>query len=562
MTDRIKSHLNLIVPLTLIVINLALFWQVQNHGFIDYDVHRYIIDNPNVRSGLTYKGITWAFTSTCEGNWHPLTWLSHMMDCDLYGLNPKGHHLNNLLFHITNTILLFLVLRRMTNALWRSAFVAVLFAIHPLHVESVAWIAERKDVLSTFFWGLTIWAYIRYVERPLVRRYVIILLFFTLGLMSKPMLVTLPFLLILIDYWPLRRFKPPLSRKYDWKDCADSIYIRPGHRYILNLLLEKAPLFALAAVSSIVTFMVQQSWGAVKSLESFPLKVRIANSLVAYAGYLGKTLWPQKLAVLNPHPGDSITILQVFGSGLLLAAITVLVIRMARKHAFLLVGWFWFIGTLFPVIGLVQVGLQGMADRYTYVPIIGIFIIAVWGIPVILKNCRHRKIILAITAGIILLFTSVSTVKQVSYWQNSITLFEHAIDATNDNFIAHYNLGVIHSRLGYLSKAARHYSAALEIDPNSSDANCGLGYTFSQKGNFEKAIHHYHKALKIDADHEKAHNNLGVALVTVGKVKDGIPHFLEAIRISPGYQEAAHNLSVALEETGDKRYELTTPDTP
>ncbi|MFC1532333.1 tetratricopeptide repeat protein [Thermodesulfobacteriota bacterium] len=553
-------QLKIYICIILSIATILLFLPVKNHEFIDYDVHDYVIDNPNVRKGITYNGILWAFTHTVSGNWHPITLLSHMLDCELYGLNPKGHHISNLLFHIANTVLLFLVLMRMTCAIWMSAFVAALFAIHPLHVESVAWIAERKDVLSTFFWMLAIYAYMHYIERPCIRRYIPILLFFAMGLMSKPMLVTLPFFLLLLDYWPLRRFDFGGSRNADESHDTDSINLKSQMIRLFHLTLEKVPLLAISTVACIITILAQQSWGAVRTLETFPLNIRIANSLISYICYIGKMIWPHKLAVFYPHPGDAISLLQATGSALTLAFITVLVFRIARQYPFLTVGWFWYLGILLPVIGLIQVGDQKMADRYTYVPIIGLFIILAWGCHSLSKNWRYRKIILTLLAGFALSYSAIFTRAQLHHWNNSIALFEHALDVTSNNYIAHYNLGIIQSRFENPREAVRHFSEALKIDPESSDAHFNLGYIFTLKDDIRKAIYHYHEALRIDPDHERAHNDLGVAFIKMGKLKDAISHFSEALRISPGYLEAKNNLSVALQESGDYRDGLIIPD--
>lgn len=379
--NRLKIRPDLLISLFLVMAILAVYLQVRNHDFINFDDDLYVTINPHVQAGLTLDSITWAFTSTRASNWHPLTWLSHMLDCQIYGMNPGQHHLTNVLFHILNTLLLFFVFMRMTKDLWQSGFVAALFALHPLHVESVVWLAERKDVLSTFFWMLTLWSYVRYVERSGLNRYLPVLFFFILGLMAKPMLVTLPFVLLLLDYWPLKRFR--LGSSEDGQDC------RP-ERFYLGFIWEKIPLFLLSAGSSVITYMVQKSSGAVSTLAVIPVHVRIANAIVSYVSYIGKMIWPHNLTILYPYL-KSIIYWQVVGAGLLLAVITVVVFRMMKTKPYVAVGWFWFLGTLVPVIGLVQVGLQAMADRYTYVPLIGLFIMVAWGVPDILGKWRYKK---------------------------------------------------------------------------------------------------------------------------------------------------------------------------
>ena len=381
MTDTIQKKGRLWICLLLALVTLAVFRQVTDHEFINYDDTRYVTENPQVQAGLTLQGIKWAFTTFHAANWHPLTWLSHMLDCQLFGLQPAWHHGMNLLFHIANALLLFLVLHRMTKALWQSAFVAALFALHPLHVESVAWVAERKDVLSTFFWILTMGAYAHYVARPGIRRYLPVLMFFILGLMSKPMLVTLPFVLLLLDYWPLGRLQPAADtpsasgqmnpgrkkRKAARGYTQDvTQHNAPGFPYpwpvIRSLVWEKVPLFAFSAVSSVITFYAQQKEGAMSSLHFLPLDTRIGNALVSYVSYMVKLIWPRNLAVIYPYP-VSLPVWGVFGAALVLVMITILVLWGVKRFPYLVFGWFWFLGTLVPVIGLVQVGWQAMADR-------------------------------------------------------------------------------------------------------------------------------------------------------------------------------------------------------
>ena len=520
--------LKLFIILFLIGATLAVFWPLKNHEFINLDDDEYVTENPHVQAGLTLKGLSWAFTTTQASNWHPLTWLSHMLDCQLYGLKPAGHHLTSLLFHIANTLLLFLVLRRMTGAIWGSSFVAALFALHPLHVESVAWVAERKDVLSTFFWMLTMWTYIRYAERPRLNRYLLVLLSFALGLMSKPMLVTLPLVLLLLDYWPLRRFKS----------------IHP-----FRLVLEKAPFFALSAVSSFLTFFAQRSGGTVGSLEAFPLETRMANALVSYVSYIGKMIWPHHLAVLYPYP-DILPIWQVAEAGLLLVGLSALVILAARRRPYLVVGWLWYFGTLVPVIGLVQVGLQAMADRYTYVPLIGLFIMMAMGVPDNLAGWRHRRIVLAISAGLLLSIFMIVTRLQVYHWENAITLFEHTLAVTSNNSVIHNNLGVVLAQQGKTQEAIAHYTEALRIKPDYTDAHNNLGVALARQGKTQEAIAHYTEALRIKPNYAEVHYNLGNALARQGKIQEAITHYTEALKIKPDYVGAHYNLGNALVRQG------------
>jgi hypothetical protein len=407
----------------LVIVTCAVYGNVRRFDFV-YDDESYITKNVHVQGGLTPENISWSIIATDAHNWHPVTWLSHLIDIQLHGMNPGMHHLTNLLFHILNSLLLFHVFKRMTGDTWRSGLVAALFALHPLNVESVAWIAERKNVLSTCFWMLTLWGYIRYHERPGAYRYALVLLLLTLGLMTKPMLVTLPFVLLLLDFWPLNRFHTRTTN-------APSIAQQP--RALLRLR-EKLPLMGIAAAVSAITLLVQH----IRPLEAYPLSVRVATALVSYARYLQKMIWPYRLSPIYVHPGMP-PVWQIAGACLLLASISLLVFRYRKSHPALLVGWLWYLGTLVPVIGLVQIGLQSMADRYAYVPLIGIFIMVVWGVP--LYSAAHaHKIALAILAVTLLTCMTVRTWLQVQYWRNSITLFKHAVRVTPDNYVAQYNL--------------------------------------------------------------------------------------------------------------------------
>ncbi|MFC1869555.1 tetratricopeptide repeat protein [Thermodesulfobacteriota bacterium] len=512
----------------------------------------YVFENPHVKTGLTSRNIKWAFTVFHLGNWYPFTLLSHMLDCQLYGLNPKGHHFNNLLIHILNTLLLFHILKRSTGSVWRSAIISALFALHPLHVEPVAWISSRKDVLSTFFWMLTMWAYIHYVERPGINRYLLVLLFLSMGLMSKAMLVTLPFILLLFDYWPLNRLN---FKRYNGKDS--SVTSNSPNKYLkrsstVQLLLEKFPFFLVSIFSIILTLIGQRYLEVTPSFEPWSLKIRIANALTSYVSYILKMVWPLELSVFYPHPGMP-PWWKIVGAFFFLGFVSFLVVKAARRHPYLPVGWFWYIGTLLPVIGFVQIGLHAIADRYTYVPLVGLFIILAWGFHDLFRNWRYRKIVLTLIAGFGLLYCVIFTNAQIARWNNGVSLFEHALAITSKNYAAHYNLGIIHIRLGNLKEASHHSLEALRIDPESGDANFNLGYIFSQQDNLKKALYHYDKALSIDPDNEKAHNDLGVVYVRMKKPSDAIFHFSEALRIRPGFIEARNNLTSCIQEKGDNR---------
>jgi len=536
------NRLELLVCLLLIAATLTVYWQVRNHDFINFDDNQYITDNIHVHTGLRSDNITWAFTSTHAANWHPLTWLSHMLDCQLFGLNPTGHHLTSVFFHLVNSLLLFLILRWMTGTLWRSGIVAALFALHPLHVESVTWVAERKDVLSTLFWMLTLWAYLAYTKRPGLKTYFLLLIAFALGLMAKPMLVTLPFVLLLLDYWPLKRIELGQSGIGLPAASQTSTSAKKPWAQVFPLLLEKTPLFVLAAVSSVVTYIVQKSGGAVGALQAYPFKIRMANALLSYAIYMGKMIWPQNLAVFYPHPEQSLPMWQAAGAGLLLLVISISVIRLGRRHPYLPVGWLWYVGTLVPVIGLVQVGAQGMADRYTYVPLIGLFFIIAWGVTDLLGSWRYGRPALTVAATSLLSALIVCSSFQASHWKNSLTLFDHTLRATSNNWLIHNNLGVVLEKQGRLKEGTDHLYEALRIKPDYAEAHNNLALRLAKQGKLEEAIDHFSEAVRIKPDYVDALNSLGVALAKQGKLEEAIDHFSEALRIKPDYAKARRNL--------------------
>jgi len=518
---KLENRNKLIFCVFISILTIAVYWQIQNHEFINYDDDIYITENTNISKGFTSEAIRWAFTTPYASNWHPITWLSHSFDYQLYGLEPGGHHRTNLIFHTANAILLFLVFMRMTGAFWQSTLVATLFAIHPLHVESVAWASERKDVLSMFFMMLTIWAYLRYVEKNEIKRYLLVVVFFALGLMSKPMLVTLPFVLLLLDFWPLNRAKVVLKK----------------------LFIEKIPLIGLAMVSSVITFFAQQNGGATKSLELYSMQARIFNAIVSYLEYLWKTVWPVNLSILYPHPGDTLQFWKVLLSGLVLTGITVLVVKAIRRAPYLAVGWFWYLGTLIPVIGIVQVGGQAMADRYSYIPLIGIFIILAWGLPELVKN--NKSILLA---GIIIPILTFLTWQQAGYWENSVTIFNHAIkvsNSNNPNFAAvHTSLGNAHAQKGSFVNAVIHYKNAIKINPGHYRAHNNLGAALHTLGEIDEAIIQYTIVIKINPQNILAHTNLANALAKTGSYSEAVTHYESAIKIKPDFQPAHENLKI------------------
>jgi Flp pilus assembly protein TadD len=542
-TDMLNKRHFYIICIFLVVTTLAVYWQVLDNGFVDYDDDVYVTENIRVHKGVTFDSLTWAFTSSHSANWHPLTWISHMIDCQLYGLNPRGHHLTSLLFHVANTLLLLLILVRMTGALWQSSFVAALFALHPLHVESVAWVAERKDVLSTFFMMLTLWAYILYVKKGEVKRYLLVVLFFVLGLMSKPMLITLPFILLMLDFWPLGR----LCLIRDTRNVVTGQHT-DERLNIFRLLWEKVPFFALAVGSSVVTIIVQERSGAVQLLKTFSLQTRIINGFVAYIEYIVNMVWPVKLAVLYPHPGNSLPLWKGVVAGLALVLITILVIRKARKIPYLAVGWLWYVVTLIPVIGIVQVGSQAMADRYTYITLTGLFVIIAWGANDLLSKWPHRKIWLGTLAAILLPVLMVLTWKQVQYWENNTTLFKHTLKHTSNNLIIHNNMGVTLDKQGRTEEAVEHFLQALRLKPDYVKAHYNLGNALYKQGRTEEAVERYLQALRLKPDYAEANNSLGVALDRQDRTEEAIERYLQALRVKPDYAEAHNNLGVALDK--------------
>ena len=529
---------------------LAVYWQVKDHEFVDYDDNIYITDNPHVQAGLTSKGVDWAFTTTRAGSWHPLTWLSHMMDCQLFGLNPRGHHLTSVFLHLANSILLFLSLNWATSAIWQSALAASLFAIHPLHVESVAWVAERKDVLSTFFWLLTMLAYIGYAKHPKRRTYILTLLLFALGLLAKPMLVTLPFVLLLLDYWPLKRFQLGGKSGSAHNNRPRSLEPNMENLPLSRLIVEKLPMFMLSGIFSLITLWAQEKAGALSGLAIVPLKWRITNALVSYATYIEKMMWPRGLAVFYPYPNGSPPIWQIVLAGLFLLIVSTLFVRLAARYKYGLVGWLWYLGTLVPVIGLVQVGEQAMADRYTYIPLIGLYLIIAWGLAELVKTSRRRRSLLVVSVSSLLIALALCSWQQARLWQNSISLFEHALKVTSNNYVAHYSLGNALALQGNLAGAIAHYKEALRIKPNYADVHNNLGNALALQGNLAGAVAHYKESLRINSSQEKTHRNLGVALDRQGKHQEAFRHYEEALRIDPRDAQSHNNMGVTLADQG------------
>jgi tetratricopeptide (TPR) repeat protein len=563
-----RFRVELILCLLLAVGTLGAFWPVLRCGFVNFDDGDYVTANARVKEGLTAANARWAFTTDAAANWHPLTWLSLQADRTLYGsAGPLGFHLTNLLLHTASTLLLFLTFRAWTGAVWRSALVAALFAVHPLHVESVAWVSERKDVLSTFFWMLTMAAYGWYARRPGPLRYLAVVLALALGLLAKPMLVTLPCVLLLLDFWPLRRFTR----------------LRAG-----VLVAEKLPLFALAAASCIVTWKAQQSGDAVKTLTQYPPAVRAANALYAYGGYLHKTVWPEGLAAFYPHPGATLPAVAVGVTAALLVAATAGCLLAAWRYPFLPVGWLWYLGTLVPVIGLVQVGEQAMADRYSYIPLIGVFVLAAWGAGELARHWPFLRGGLALASVVAVSACMVLTWKQAETWQDSRTLWTHALEVTKDNWLAHNNLALAYGA-GNSGEAAEHLEAALQIRPDYTTsrlnlgiylarlgrrgeaekcyravlvewpdewpdkavAHCNLALLLSAEGRLDEAQEHFEKATQLAPKYAKAWHGLGEVLIQLGQGCGAVEYFREALAIQPKVIRYRYSLAAALEQRGE-----------
>jgi Flp pilus assembly protein TadD len=533
MNERIKSPPNWLVCVLLVLAITAAYWPVSGYAFIHYDDDVYTWKNPHVSNGLSWSGLVWAFTHFTTANWHPLTWLSHMLDVQLYGLNAGRHHVTNVLIHAANTILLFLWLGYLTGARWRSAMVAALFALHPLHVESVAWISERKDVLSTFFLLLSFLSYTRYVKCKLLQNargktlyYWLTLGSFTLGLMSKPMLVTLPFLLLLLDFWPLGIIQNIKFKIQNFKP----------------LLVEKIPFFVLAAAACIITYLAQQKDSAVMSIIDLPLGIRVENALIAYVDYLKKMIWPDALALFYPL-FDQIDTQKVVVPIMVLLLLSVGVLFFRRQMPYLVTGWLWYLGTLVPVIGLVQVGGQSMADRYTYVPLIGVFIAIVWLVTDISVKWPYRTQLLTIVSLGVLSPCWCLTARQVRYWENSETLARHALAVTEYNAPMQMLLGKALIEQNKSEEAAEHFKEALRIWPDDVQIQCNLALTWLNRGNLDHAVEICQSALKMQPHEPKAHYLLATALMRQGKLSEAITEYKAVLAVVPDQVYAMNDLA-------------------
>ena len=531
----------IVIYLFLAAISLVVFGQTIRYDFVNFDDDLYVYNSPAIQAGLTAQGIALAFTSQHARNWHPLATLSHMLDCQLYGLKPGGHHATNVILHIITVLLLFRVLREMTGAVWKSAIVAALFAVHPLHVESVAWVSERKDVLSAMFFLLMLGAYVRYARGPSMTRYLLVAVLFAAGLMSKPMLVSVPAILLLLDYWPLRRFEQPSSTTGKTK------IVNSGNQPCTRqrLFLEKIPLFVLAGGSCVATFVLQKR--ATGAIPPLPFLWRVENAFVSYMIYVWKTLWPTHLAVFYPHPNNTLPIWVVILAMMLLLAITVSAIVFRNKRPYVFTGWSWYLVMLMPVIGLIQVGEQGHADRYTYLPHIGLFLLAVWFAADVAAVRESRSRFATATAAVIILALASAAFIQASYWRNSETLWTHALDVTSDNDVAHNNLGYLRVDQGELDKAIAHFEAALEIRSRKLDPHYDVGSAFVQmnladalarKGQPDEALVHYEEAIRLQPNYANAYYNRGNVLFTKGRIDEAMADWEKTLQIQPNDADA------------------------
>jgi len=578
---------DLLILLGLAVVTFGIYAQVIGHRFITFDDPTYIQENPMVNRGVTLAGLGWAFTTFYAGNWHPLTWIAHMIDSQLFGMFAGGHLLVNALIHAANTLLLFWFLFRTTHARWSSALVAALFALHPLHVESVAWAAERKDTLSTFFGLLSLIAYTRYAEAPSIRRYAWVAVMLALGLLAKPMLVTWPFVMLLLDYWPLRRFANLMGKEHQ-----RSASHRTAAAGIGSLVWEKLPLFALVAASAVITFLAQSHGGGVRTFTEAAVTLRLSNALVSYAKYLLLACWPNDLVVFYPFPKAGIPAWQIIGAALLLIAITAFCFSQRKLRPYLIVGWLWFLGTLIPVIGLVQVGGQIMADRYFYIPSVGLFIAIVFGLADIAERRRVAPWLSAVIANVVLLVLAALTNAQIHRWSDSFTLFKHALAVAPPSALAEDCLGLALHKSGQLDEAVPHFEKALQLRSDDYLALLTMGVTRFYQGRVPEAIEYAQAAIRSNADRPKAHNllgmsfakqnrneaaldemrraseldpkdaeirnDLGLVLARLGRIPEAIDQFHKAVRLDPSNAASAHaNLGWALLHSGKPRESIS-----
>ena len=543
-SSRDGKYVFLVYAVLILAIVIA-FEPLRHNKFVQFDDDHYITENAYVKGGITLNCLAHAFIRPHYYMYHPLTTISHILDCQLFGLNPSGHHLVSLLLHIANTVLLFWVFKRITASIWCSAFVAAVFALHPLSVESVAWASERKNVLSTFFVMLTIAAYIRYLGHPRISRYLLVLLMFCLGLLAKPIVVTLPLVLLLLDYWPLGRFELKLQTSQRAEEPKSNYQ----KKSIQCLILEKVPLFILAAILSIITYLVQQSGRVVVSAGTLPVSIRIANAAVSYIKYIGKMAYPANLAMYYPYhrPSSGLVIICL----VILVAVSAIVIYFSRRQRYLLVGWLWYLITLVPVIGLVQVGSQAMADRYTYLSSIGILIMVAWGCAELFGKWKLKKVLLSVASGIILISIFVCTRIQIRYWQDSFVMFEHTLAVTQDNYIMHKLYGDFLRKKGLLQAAVGQYDKALQISPRFLGARENKGLTFIDMAEFDKAIAVFTNLLSVREDWPEVHDHLAVAYTRTGNLDKATEHFKKALQLKGDWPEVWNDLGTAYRLAGE-----------
>ncbi len=542
---HIKPNHNILTPqvsperaigCVLIALVLSCYGRVIYNGYIPLDDPNYLFLNEQIRQGLSLENIKWAFKSLTMSNWHPVTWISYFMDYEIYGMSPAGFHLTNLFLHAANTLLVFLFLRKATGKLWQSALVASIFGLHPIHVESVAWLSERKDVLSVFFGMISLSAYVDYSKNPSFGRYLLVSTSLILGLMSKPMLVTLPFLFLLLDYWPLQRFDKSNEKKTTF----------------LHIILEKTPLIALSLLSSIITLIAQKAAMTSNLTENISIAYRVLNTGLSYITYLKKIFWPLDLAIFYPHPGMTLPAWKGIASILFLFLITLFVLKNYRKWPFAATGWIWFLGTLVPVIGIVQVGMQSMADRYVYLPAVGLYMAVVWSVSFFIKKYIKMKSISPLMISFLVILLSIATFKQLSHWKDGESVFRYALAVTEDNYLAHHALGKIEKNRGNFEKAAFHYNSALDLNPTFVALEHNkTGFKMAENGKFDQAVKEFSMALTINDHYANAHNNLAVVLARTGNFEKAAFHLKKAVQLDPGFKKAKMNLDNILKQKPD-----------
>jgi len=552
-----QKYIFIVICAALVTATLAAYEPIRHNGFVSYDDGAYITKNPNVTGGITRESVIWAFTNSHMGNWHPLTMLSHMLDCEIFGLNPLWHHFINVLFHILNVLLIFWILTATTGAMWPSAFVAAVFALHPLQVESVAWAAERKTVLSGLFWFLTIAVYIWYTRRAGIGRYILLLMVYALCIMTKPVVVTLPLVLLLLDYWPLERIrirKTPLRPKGYAGQAEDRRGQRAGgasQKVSAGwLIVEKIPLLALSVILSVTTFAAQQNAGAFVPLDTTPLDSRVANMFLSYTKYIGKTIWPSQLVAFYPYPNATFLTMAATICVPLFVLISVISIYVGRRRKYAATGWLWYVVTLVPMIGLVQVGSQGIADRYMYVPILGLLIIVAWAVRDFVFNRPRWKIAVSVLAAGALLSAVIVTRTQVRYWQNSMSLFEHALKLTKNNPVAEKGYGSALFAEGRFDEAVVHLRNALQTHPGYLAAGNELGKVYLKQGKFNEAVACFNELLKRNKNSAEVYYNLGLASILQKKYEEAIKYFARVLELDPKYPDAHNNMGTALLAAG------------